>query len=113
MPDATLKTGDTRPPLEATLTVDGTAVDLTGATVRFRMRNRATDSLAIDASATVVDAAGGVVVYEWAAGDLNSAGGYAAEFAVDFSGATGAAFDGDQTFPNDRSLSIRVLDDLT
>lgn len=102
----TIKKGDTAPALTQTLKQNGVAVDLTNATsVAFRWKK--TDSTAVSsATASIVDAANGIVEYDWKTGDLAAAGGYEGEFAVTWN-------DGDiQTFPSDSWILITVFDTL-
>lgn len=85
--EATLKTGDDGRTLGATLKyADGTVIDLTGATVEFRMRpaGASTNAATASGAATVdADPTTGVVTFDgWEAGDLDTAGGYYAEFHI-------------------------------
>lgn len=100
-----VKQGDTAPSVTATLlNPDGTPTNLTGATVTFRMTN-GTDT--VEAAAIVESPpTDGQVTYEWAPGDLDVWGGYAAEWIVDQSGAT-------QTFPSDGYNWVDVVPNLT
>lgn len=83
----TIKQNDRLPKLRATLLDgSGSAIDLTGAGVVFRMRPRAGGALKINASATVVSAAAGIAEYAWAAGDTDTAGLFDAEFVVTLAG---------------------------
>lgn len=101
-----VKQGDAGSKITATLYGgDGQPANLTGATVRFLMRAPG-GSLKVNGTATLEDAAGGVVSYTWAAADLDTPGTYDAEWEVTYAG--GAK----QTFPSDRYLRIVVLDDL-
>ena len=83
MPNAPLTkhftVGDRRIPIGDTLAdADGTAVDLTGCTVAFRMVLCSDDTVKINsASATVDSATDGQVSYAWTADDVNTAGIYA------------------------------------
>ncbi len=105
MPDFYLKRNDTKEPIQATLSDQAGAVDLTGATVRFHMKNRA-GTVVVDAPAEVVTPAGGVVRYQWQAEDTAAAGDFYAEWEVTFpSGAV-------QTFPNENDIGIRIAADV-
>lgn len=106
MADATIKAGDTRPSLAATLEDGaGAPVSLIGATVRFRMKPVGGGATVVDAGATVVAAASGSVRYDWQAADTATAGLYLGEFEADFG--AGQV----QTFPNDSpGLVIHVVE---
>jgi hypothetical protein len=105
----TIKRGDTGVSLEATLKIDGAAVNLTGVTsVKFYMRdtNGATSNKVDGADATVTDAAGGVVQYDWEAADVDAAGTYIAEFRV-------IAADGKpKSYPDDGFITVTVKNGL-
>ena len=95
-----IKRNDTKPSLSAILSQDGSAVDITGATVNFHMGD------IIDTAAVIVNAATGSVRYDWAAVDTEKAGEFSAEFEVTFS-------DGKiETFPNVGYLRINIDEDL-
>jgi hypothetical protein len=82
-----MKKGDRLPKLRATLLgSDGNALDLTGASVTFRMRARNGGALKVNASATIITAVSGIVEYSWAAADVDTEGYYDAEFAVTLAG---------------------------
>lgn len=107
--DFVIKDGATEPALVATLRDDdGNAVDLTGASVDFRMKQASADTRQVDASCVVTDADQGEVTYEWSDTDTDTVGHYNAEFAVDYSGGS----DYDEYFPSDEYLSIRVMASL-
>lgn len=82
---------------------DAQPVDLTGATVAFKMRLPGSPTLKVDAPATIVDAIQGEVSYAWAVGDTDTTGLYQAEFEVTFAG--GATF----SFPTQGFLQVQVL----
>lgn len=92
------------PELFATLTANGVAQNLTGATVKFSMESQRTGLIKVNAAAvTIVDAPTGQVKYSWAAGDTDTPGLYRAEFEV-----TGLAVT-PVRFPSDEYLYVHVL----
>ena len=106
MADFTLKRNDRLPALRVTCKqADGTVFDLTGCTVAFHLRNQATGSTKVNSAATLVTAASGIVEYQWAAIDVDTAGLYHAEFEVTQSGKT-------ITFPNNGHLVVEITEDL-
>ena len=94
-----MNTGDLQPSLQATLlNPDGTAANLTGATVVFTMSQRGL--VLFSNPATIVNAANGVVEYNWQPGNTNYYGSCIGVFAVTYSsGLT-------QTFPVGAQLNI-------
>ena len=64
-------------------------------------------AVVIDAAATIVTAAAGLVRYSWASGDTDTAGSYQAEFEVTY--ADGSI----ETFPNSSNIKIDIMEDLT
>lgn len=102
MADFHLKAGDLLPALTAALKDgNGAPIDLTGATVTFRMRKRGATALTVDAAASVVSAAAGTVRYDWLSGDTDAHGLYDAEFRCELAG-------GRETVPNDRYITVRI-----
>lgn len=88
MKNATLtqKKGSTLPALKMQLLdSDGCPVNLTGATVKFRMGVNP-GSPKVDANATIVDATTGIVSYSWAAGDVDTVGTYNGEWVATYAG---------------------------
>jgi hypothetical protein len=105
--DFRIKKGVTKRDIQVTLKYDGSAVDVSGATsVRFHMKAPGASSAKVDAAATLVDGANGVVKYEWQAADVDTVGVYKGEFEVTYS-------NGDvETFPSDHYIYVEIIDDL-
>lgn len=79
--------------------------DLTGCTVRFQMspiEGRCSGGKALDVVAFIIDAKGGVVGYQWVAGDTDVPGLYKA--AMQVTDAQGRSMD----FPNDGYVLVRI-----
>lgn len=88
-----IKQGDTRPSLRTTLRdANGNAINGSAATVRFHMRKQRSATAVIDAPATWVDQANGVVEYAWQTGDTDVAGIFDYDFQVTFSDDTIESF---------------------
>lgn len=102
----TLKQNDTSPSIQATLKdASGSAVDISGATVKFHMKS-IDGTLKIDEAATVVNASGGVVKYDWTSADTDVVGTYYAEFQVSYADLTV------ETFPNSGNIVIQIKPEL-
>lgn len=102
----TIKQNDTAPSVEAVLKNSaGTAVDLTGATVNFHMKDLG-GTVVVDAAASVTDASGGTVQYDWDAADTDTAGTFYAEFEVEYPDGT------IETFPNTGSVAVKIVKEL-
>jgi hypothetical protein len=107
MADFTIKQNDRLPELVATCLASGVAADLTTAvSVAFHMRSEGGGAAKVDAAAVVVNAAGGIVKYSWAAVDTDTSGSYEAEFEVTWSGSR------TETFPNNGNITVEIVDDL-
>ncbi len=99
--------GDTGKPITATLTNDGAAVDLTGATVALRMTRKATGTVKVDSAAvTVTSAAAGRVSYPWQAADVDTVGAYDARFVVTLPSGKVISF---PTNDDERYFTVKVL----
>lgn len=96
MADFSLKRGDTAIPLTAILSDNNGPLDLTGITVRFKMRGATLATTKVDGLA-IVDpdqiANKGKVTYEWVDADVDMSGNFVGEFKL-FSGGKPL------TFPN-------------
>ena len=103
-----IKENDTTPSLRASLlNGSGDPVDLIGTTVRFYMRLMGSNSTTIDASASVISEANGIVQYDWVDGDTADVGSYQAEFEVTYA-------DGNiETFPNANYIGVEIIDDIS
>ena len=91
MADVTLVQGDTRPSLTGALKITSSqdALDLTTATeVRFQMRQHNDRRYTVDQPALVINAAGGLVRYDWDEGDLAVAGEYICQWEVTWNDST-------------------------
>lgn len=107
MSDFTIKAHDRLPSIQTTLSAGGVPVDLTTATgVTFIMAQTIGGSTKINAAAVVVNAAAGVVRYDWLSTDTDTPGSYNAEWEVTWPGPK------QQTFPTASYHSISVLADL-
>lgn len=103
-----IKQNDTTPSIRATLeNGNGDAVDLTGATVRFHMREIGQTTVTTDASAVLVTANQGVVQYNWVADDTDAIGSFQGEFEVTYGDGT------IETFPNNGYIRVEITDDIT
>lgn len=110
MADFAIKAFDRLPSIQATLSTGPAAapvaVNLTGTTVSFIMRPAGGGPVKVNSSAVLVDAAAGVVRYDWQVGDTDTPGQYEAEWEmVDGAGRT-------QTFPTLTYHTVDVLADL-
>lgn len=102
-----IKENDTVPSIRATLqNGSGNAVDLIDASVRFHMRAISGGSATVDAAATIVNAANGLVQYNWSAADTAEVGSFQAEFEVTYSDGTV------ETFPSNGYIRVEIIDDI-
>ncbi len=77
MPDLLVwQVGNRNPSITETITVDGVAQDLSGKTVKLKMRALGSSTLKTNAAAVVVSAVAGTVRYDWAAADVGEASFY-------------------------------------
>jgi len=102
-----VKQNDTSPSMLATLQdANDTAVNITGASVRFHLRPIGSTQVKVDAPATIVTADAGIVRYDWQAADTDTIGSYQAEFEVTYGDAT------IETFPNDGYIRVEIISDI-
>lgn len=104
----TIKEGDTQPSLEAFLKDENRQPrDLTNAAgVRFHMKNVSTQDVTVDASAQIISASDGRVLYQWQSGDTDKPGRYEAEFEVTYDSG------GTETFPNDGNIDVYIEEQI-
>ena len=101
-----IKQSDTSPSLEATLSdANLVPVNITSATVKLHMKALG-GGVVLDEQMTITDAVGGVVQYDWQAGDTSTVGTYYVEFEVTYSDASV------ETFPNTGSLPLVITREL-
>jgi hypothetical protein len=108
MSDFVIKSGSTAPFLVATLYDGDNPLNLTGATVRMRMRERSGGPLVVDSPAVIVGSPlDGVVSYEWQASDTDDVGEFEVEWQVTY-------LNGEvQTFPTEGYTTVTVTPSLT
>jgi len=108
--DFVIKRGNLLPVITATLQdANSNAMDLTGATAKFIMRQVGATLPKVNATAVIdPDQVNnkGKISYTWQTADTDTPGIYEAEWEVTFTGSK------PQSFPNDDYLVLRVLDDL-
>lgn len=90
--------GDTGPAMPVTLTVSGTAIDVSGADTVV-MRWAKPDGTVTESTLTVLDASVGSFQMEWSTGDTDQIGAHIGEVVV----TTGSEI---ETFPNDGTKII-------
>ena len=101
-----IKQNDTSPALLATLKdFSGDAINLTGASVLFHMKDLS-GTVKISQAMTITNATLGLVRYDWQVGDTDTVGTYYVEFQVTYS-------DGSvETFPNNGNKVVSVVKEL-
>lgn len=100
-----IKRGDTARKLTDTLTLDGAPLNLAGATVKAAWRQRL-EKIVTVRNAAIVNAAAGMVEYQFVAGDTDLDGEFLMEWHVTLSGG------GRLAFPTADYHVIRVVADL-
>lgn len=78
-----------------------TAVNLTGATVTFTLRDAQGTAVVLDAAATLLDATNGIVEYQLADADVDDVGFFFAQFTITISGES-------YLIPNDSTQRLRL-----
>jgi len=103
-----IKQNDTRPELDVFLRDDkDRTINVTGATVKFNMRNASDNSVKINlGSVTTVSSTAGRVKYSFSSADTDTSGNFDGEFQVTFVGGQV------ETFPNDGYIKVIITDDV-
>jgi hypothetical protein len=102
-----VKQNDRRPVATATIKRGGSVVPLSGASyVQFKMTERTSQQLKVNATAVIVSAAAGTVEYRWAIGDTDTPGTYDAEWEVNWADGTS------ETFPTNHFDIVVIYGDL-
>lgn len=106
MAEFSIKRFDRLPSIQATLNIGSTALNLTGASVSFIMRDITGGDAKVNSAATLVTAASGIVRYDWVTADTDTAGNYYGEWEIHW--ADGKT----QTVPTKGYHTIEVVEDL-
>lgn len=102
-----IKQNDTSPAIQKIcLDSTDTPVNVTGASVRFLMRQKGFDTVKVSGIGSVVDGAAGIIKYQWSAGDTDTAGVFEAEFEVTYADSTV------ETFPNSTYIDVKIIEEI-
>lgn len=102
-----IKQNDTSPAIRSNLLDSaGAAINVTGATVRFSMKDQYGQIVVDNQLATIIEYANGVVEYDWQAGDTANSGNHYAEFEITFD--NGRV----QTVPNDSDILVKIAPEV-
>jgi Rib/alpha/Esp surface antigen-like repeat protein len=102
-----IKTNDTSPKLTVDLAdAAGSAIDLSGATAKFKMKRYGASTLKVDEVADITDEANGRVEYSWSSVDTDTAGTYYGEIEVTYADTSV------ETFPNTGYFTVIIREDL-
>jgi hypothetical protein len=103
----TIKKGDLRPVIQATLRDAVGVIDLTNASgVSFVMNYPGGGSNKVNAAGTIVTAASGIVKYTWTGTDTDTAGTFDCEWEIDWGGGV------PQTVPSEGYDRVIITEDL-
>lgn len=102
--DFVIKKGDLYRSLQGTIKRNGTAIDVSGATVTFNMLPLDSTTLKVDGGSVTQPGGTGVVKYTWASGDTDTAGTFKGEFIVTWPGSK------PERFPNRDFVYIKIID---
>ena len=98
----TIAKGARRPQLQVQILDGFTPVSVTSATVTFSMEDEDGTLKVTDASGSIVDAANGIVGYDFAAADVDTEGLFFGQFKVAISGT-------DFLVPNNTTQRLRIV----
>ena len=103
-----IKQNDTAPSIEAALKNSNGRVKTmeNASTVKFHMNDENGNALVTAGLGTVVNAAKGIVAYEWVAGDTATVGIHSAEFQIEYTNGQ------IETFPNTGYIKVIIKDEL-
>jgi hypothetical protein len=104
--DFTIKQHDTHPSLEATLTDQDGAINLTTATTVKLLLKTPTGGTAISGTCAIVSAVAGTVRYDWTAPNTADVNTFDGEFEITWSNGKIT------TVPNDSYFSVEIKADL-
>lgn len=104
MSTLTIKRGDTARKITDVLTLNGSPLNLSGATVEIAWRQKL-GSEVVTKTATIVVAGDGSVEYQFVEGDTDVAGDYWLEWHVETAS-------GRITFPSDSKHTLSIVEDL-
>lgn len=97
--------GDRNPSITETITVDGTAVNLTGLSAKFKMRAVGSSTLKVNAAVSNTLDSTGVVRYDWLAIDVDTEGEYICWWEITTSSKVQAMHEAVIEFRNHASLT--------
>jgi hypothetical protein len=103
-----IKANSTYPPIRGqVVTANKEPLSLSGASVRFHMKDQA-DTIIVDAAASIESpSTDGIVRYDWEAADTSLAGTYCGEFEITLS--SGKVL----SVPKSRNIEIIIYEDIT
>jgi hypothetical protein len=102
-----IKQNDTLPSIQEQLTLGGLPFDITAATVKFHLKPAVGGTVKVNATATIVTPASGVVRYDWVVADTDTTGDFLREWEV--TTGSGKII----TFPNDSvGYPVTITDDI-
>lgn len=107
MPAFVIGQGDRRPTLTATLTEDGSAIDLTAADGVELRALKSDGTTGFTGECSVTGASTGAVSYSFAAGDTDIPGDYRLAFVIDWGSSIY------QTVPTSQASTLRVVASFT